>query len=414
MPQFAYRALTGSGERVAGEIEAGDQKGAIQRLQAQGLIPIEAFLMAPGSKASGGGAQFSAEVRRERVAGGGRQAAALTLTTRELATLLEAGETLESALALVAEDQGDKALGRTLQAVLGKVRAGAAASEAMAGHPEVFPRLYIGMVRAAEATGRLGPVLAELADLRERQEELRRQLTSALVYPTILLLTAIAAIAVLLLYVVPQFEPVFAGAGDRLPGATRLILDIAAGLRAHGAAIAITLCGGIFVAILGLQWPPIRQPWHRLVLRLPWLGAAARERATAEICRGLATLLKGGLDLPQALSMLREMVGNVAVAEALGRAAVSVRQGERLALALGREGVLQPMGQKLLQTAEESGRLEPLSRYIAERFEQRIASRLQRVVTLLEPVLVIGLGGIVGGIVVAILTAVLSVNELAF
>ncbi len=409
MPQFAYRALTGSGERVAGEIEAGDRKGAIQRLQAQGLIPIEAFLKAPD-----GGSSGMTEAGRERLAGGGRQAAALTLATRELATLLDAGETLESALALVAEDQGDAVLGRTLQAVLGKVRAGAAASEAMASYPEVFPRLYIGMVRAAEATGRLGPVLGELAELRERQEELRRQLTSALVYPTILLLTAIAAVAVLLLYVVPQFEPVFAGAGDRLPAATRLILDIAAGLRAHGAAIAITLCGGFLVAILGLQWPPIRQAWHRLVLRLPWLGAAARERATAEICRGLATLLKGGLDLPQALAMLRDMVGNVAVAEALGRAAASVRQGERLAVALGREGVLQPMGQKLLQTAEESGRLEPLSRYIAERFEQRITSRLQRVVTLLGPVLVIGLGGIVGGIVVAILTAVLSVNELAF
>jgi general secretion pathway protein F len=409
LPQFAYRALTGSGERVAGEIEAGDRKGAIQRLQAQGLIPIEAF-----AKGAAGAAGGIAEGGRERIAGGGRQAAALTLVTRELATLLEAGETLESALALVAEEQDDAALGRTLSAVLGKVRSGAALSEAMTSEPKVFPRLFIGMVRAAEATGRLGPVLSELADLRERQEELRRQLTSALVYPTILLLTAIGAIAVLLLYVVPQFEPVFAGAGDRLPAATRLILDIAASLRAHGPAIAITLCGGLFAAILGLQWPPIRRSWDRLVLRLPGLGAAARERATAEICRGLSTLLKGGLDLPQALVMLREMVGNVAVAEALGRAAASVRQGERLALALGREGVLQPMGQKLLQTAEESGRLEPLSRYIAERFEQRIASRLQRVVTLLEPVLVIGLGGIVGGIVVAILTAVLSVNELAF
>ena len=413
MPQFAYRALTGSGERVAGEIEAGDQKGAIQRLQAQGLIPIEAFPKAAGGGALGGsGGQ--AEVGMVRVAGGGRQAAALTLATRELATLLEAGETLESALALVAEDLDDAALARTLAAVLGKVRGGAALSEAMAGEPMVFPRLYIGMVRAAEATGRLGPVLGDLADLRERQEELRRQLVSALVYPAILLATAIGAIAVLLLYVVPQFEPVFADAGDRLPAATRVILDVAGGLRAHGATIAIMLCGGLFAAIVARQLPGVRHAWHRLVLHLPGLGAAARERATAEICRGLSTLLKGGLDLPQALLLLREMVGNVAVAEALGRVAASVRQGERLAQALGREGVLQPMGQKLLKTAEESGRLQPLARYIAERFEQRIASRLQRIVTLLEPVLVIGLGGIVGGIVIAILTAVLSVNELAF
>jgi len=409
LANFAYRALTGSGERVAGEIEAGDHKAAIQRLQAQGLIPIEAL-----PKPAGGAAAGVAGGGPERVSLGGRQAAALTLATRELATLLDAGETLENALALIAEEQDDAALGRTLRTVLAEVRAGAALSDAMASAPEVFPRLYVGMVRAAEATGRLGPVLAELADLRERQAELRRQLTSALVYPTILLLTAIGAIAVLLLYVVPQFEPVFAGAGDRLPATTRVILDVAAGLRAHGAAIALGLGGAILAGFAALQSPQVRGARDRLVLRLPGIGAAARERATAEICRGLATLLKGGLDLPQALSMLRGMVGNSAVAVALERAAVGVRQGERLATALGREGILQPMGRKLLQTAEESGRLEPLSRYIAERFEQRIASRLQRLVTLLEPVLVIGLGGIVGGIVIAILTAVLSVNELAF
>jgi len=409
LPAFAYRALTDSGERVAGEIEAGDHKGAILRLQAQGLIPIEAL-----PKPAGGAARALAGSGRERVSIGGRQAAALTLATRELATLIDAGETLESALALIAEEQSDTALGRTLRAVLAEVRAGAALSDAMAGEPAVFPRLYIGMVRAAEATGRLGPVLAELAELRERQAEIRRQLGSALAYPTILMLTAIGAIAVLLLYVVPQFEPVFAGAGDRLPATTRVILDVAAGLRAHGATIALVVGGGLLAALAASQLPQVRQAWHHLVLRLPGFGAAARERATAEICRGLATLLKGGLDLPQALAMLRGMVGNSAVAASLDRAAVGVRQGERLATALGREGILQPMGQKLLKTAEESGRLEPLSRYIAERFEQRIASRLQRVVTLLEPVLVIGLGGIVGGIVIAILTAVLSVNELAF
>jgi general secretion pathway protein F len=404
--QYAYRALTAAGERVAGEIEAGDERGALQRLQAQGLIPIEA-LPAPA------GRSILADAGASN-AGGGRRAAALTVATRELATLIEAGETLESALALVAEELDDATLRRVLAAVLAKVRGGAALSEALAGEPKVFSRLYVGMVRAAEATGRLGPVLAELADLRERQETLRRQLTSALVYPAILVATAIGAIAVLLLYVVPQFEPVFAGAEDRLPAATRTILDVAAWLREAGPAIGMTLAAVLLVLVVARQLPRLRLLWHRFTLGMPGLGALARERATAEVARGLATLLKGGLDLPQALLMLREMVGNLAVAEALERAASSVRQGRRLTEALAEERILQPMGLKLLKTAEESGRLEPLSRYIAERFEQRLAARMQRLVTLLEPVLVIALGGIVGGIVVAILTAVLSVNELAF
>lgn len=408
MPQFAYRALTEAGERVAGEIEAGDRRGAIQRLQAQGLIPIEAQPAGRGAL-PGTDAPVAGPARSS-----GRHAAQVTVTTRELATLIGAGETLESALALVAGELGDRRLRAVFEGILNRVRTGASLSDAMAAEPRVFSRLYVGMVRAAEATGRLGEVLGELADLRERQEALRRQLTSALIYPAVLMLTAIGAVLVLLLYVVPQFTPVFAGHEDRLPPLTRFILDAADWLRASGPTVAVVL------ASLGLLWLfATRIGWlrllgDRLTLRLWGIGTLARERATAEVCRGLATLLKGGLDLPSALLLMREMVSNLAIAEALGRAASAVRQGRRLSEALAIEGILQPMGQKLLRTAEESGRLEPLARYIAERFEQILATRMQRFVTLLEPLLVIGLGGIVGGIVIAILTAVLSVNELAF
>lgn len=407
MPQFAYRALTEAGERVSGEIEAGDEKGAIQRLHAQGLIPIEA------APAAAGAPGLLGDIATTRPAGG-RRGGMVTVATRELATLLEAGETVESALALVAEELDPKGLGGTLSSILAKVRSGASLSEAMAGEPRTFSRLYVGMVRAAEATGRLAEVLTELATLRERQERLRRQLTSALIYPIILTLTALGAIIVLLLYVVPQFTPVFAGAEDRLPATTLAILDTALWLRANGPSLGIAIAGGLLAVILALRMGAIRLAVHRLALRLPGIGTLARERATAEIGRGLATLLKGGLDLPTALLMLREMVSNLAVGEALGRAAIAVRQGRRLAEALGAEQVLQPLGQKLLRTGEESGRLELLSRHVGERFEERTANRLQRFVALLEPILVIGLGGIVGGIVIAILTAVLSVNELAF
>lgn len=408
MPQFAYRALTEAGERVVGEIEAGDRRGAIQRLQAQGLIPIEAQPAARGTL-QGMDAPTGRPARS-----GGRQAAAVTVATRELATLIGAGETLESALALVAGELADRRLRAVFEGILNRVRTGASLSDAMAAEPRVFSRLYVGMVRAAEATGRLGEVLGELADLRERQETLRRQLGSALIYPVVLMLTAIGAVLVLLLYVVPQFTPIFAGHEDRLPPLTRFILDAAGWLRAYGPTMAVS------VACLGLLWLfASRIGWlrllgHRLTLRVWGIGNLARERATAEVCRGLATLLKGGLDLPSALLLMREMVSNLAIAEALGRSASAVRQGRRLSEALAAEGILQPMGQKLLKTAEESGRLEPLARYIAERFEQILATRMQRFVTLLEPLLVIGLGGMVGGIVIAILTAVLSVNELAF
>jgi general secretion pathway protein F len=328
--------------------------------------------------------------------------------------LLEAGETLESALALAADEVDDRRLGDLLKSVLGQVRGGASLSEALAAEPSMFPRAYVGMVRAAEATGRLGPVLKELAELRECQAALQRQLTSSLVYPAILMVTALGAIAVLFLFVVPQFEPVFAGVEDRVPALTVAIMQTSAWLRGHGSTMIVILALTALVLLLARRVPGLRLAFDRSALRMPGLRSIARERATAEIGRGLSTLLKGGLDLPQALSMLREMVSNLSVGEAIDRAGIEVRQGRRLHEALGRERILHPMGQKLLRTAEESGRLEPLCRYIGERFEERIASRMQRVVALLEPVLVIGLGGIVGGIVIAILTAVLSINELAF
>lgn len=402
MAQFGYSALTDQGRRVTGEIEASDRKAAIHRLQMQGLIPIDAqqlghkrdFVPARSSSMSGGGS--------------------VTYLTRELAMLLQAGETLERALAMVGEDSDDAKLAAAVQRILAAVRGGQSLSDALAAEGRLFSPVYVGMVRAGEATGRLPEALAELATLREREEEVRRKLTSAMIYPAVLTLTALVSVGLMLGIVVPQFVPLFEGNESQLPVTTRLILDFSGLLQEHG--LVILASGGIAVIVVALlvRTRLARAVIDRLSLRLPVFGRIARERASAQLGRGLSTLLRGGLDLPAALTMLRDMVSNSAVATTLDEVVVSVRQGQRLADALEPHDMLVPMALRLLRSGEESGKLRELAGYVADRFEERLTTRVTRLVTLVEPILVITLGVVVGGIVMSIFTAVLSVNDLSF
>lgn len=403
MATFAYQALTAAGERVAGEIEAADARGAIQRLQDGGLIPIEAQPVAaragPGSTA----APFRS----------GASAAQLTAATRELATLIGAGQTVESALDMVAEDAGSRKLAGALSRVLTKVRGGSSLADAMAEEGGIFPRLYVAMVRAGEASGQLDRTLTELVTLREKSEAMRSKLTSALIYPTLLVLTAVGALGILLTVVVPQFAPLFEQAGEQLPAGSRLVLSIAGAVQANGIAIMIVLLLGLLVGSRLLRMEGPGRAFDRLLLGLPGIGRLVRERITAQVCRGLASLLSGGLDLPAALAMTRDMVANRWARSNLDQVISGVRQGRTLSDCLADADVMVPMAVKLLRAGEEGGRLRPVAAHLAEAFDERVATRLARLVAVLEPTLVIVLGVLVGGIVMSILTAVISVNDLA-
>jgi general secretion pathway protein F len=400
LPTFAYQALTAAGERVAGEIDASDAPSAIRRLQDGGLIPIEARPTA----ASTAGPGF--DPRRRAVA-------YVTAATRELATLVGAGQTVEAALEMTAEDAGNRRLAAALDRVLQKVRAGSAFADALGEEPRFFPPVYVAMVRAGEAAGRLDRALAELVILRERQEATRARLTSAMLYPMLLVLTAIGALGILLAFVVPQFQPMFAQAGAELPTASRLVLAIAGWVQANGAALLVALLIAILVGGRLYRAEATGRAIDRVLLGLPGLGRLLRERITAQLCRGLATLLGGGLDLPAALGLSRNMVDNRHAQARIERVIQGVRQGRTLSDCLAEADILAPLAVRLLHAGEEGGRLREVAAHLAEAFDERVALRLGRFVTILEPTLVILLGVMVGGIVMSILAAVISVNELA-
>lgn len=402
MPIFAYRALTVTGERVAGELEAADARTAIARLQDSGLIPIDAALSGSGRAD-----------RRAAPVVATRATRHVSQLTRELATLIGAGQTVESALALAREEIPDKGLAAALENVLLKVRSGTSLSDALAGEPRYFPPLYISLVRAGEASGRLGGSLSELATMRERTEQLRSKLNSALIYPVVLLLTAMGSVIVLLTVVVPRMEPMFASAGAALPVSTQVVLAAADLLREQGFLLLALLAGFLVLGERLLRRPGPRRAFDRWVLRLPLLGLLLRDRMTAQLCRGLATCLGGGLDLPQALAVSRDILANLHARTVMEDVITRVRTGRTVADSLASAGILAPLAVKMLRVGEESGRLQPVAAHLAQTFEDRVATRLQRLVAVIEPVTVIVLGLVVGGIVMSILTAVLSVNELA-
>jgi general secretion pathway protein F len=401
MPNFAYRALTVSGERVAGELEAADEPSAIARLQDSGLIPIDA---APAGRA---GRRSAAPIVATRAT---RQ---VTQLSRELSTLIGAGQTIESALALAREEVPDKGLAAALEGVLLKVRSGSSLSDALAAEPRYFSPLYVSLVRAGEASGRLGTSLGELATMRERTEVLRSKINSALIYPIVLFLTAIGAVVVLLTVVVPRMEPMFAQAGSRLPASTRIVLDTSEFFREHGYVLLALLAVGLLLGERLLRRPGPRSVVDRFLLRVPLVGQLLRDRVTAQLCRALGTSLGGGLDLPSALVISRDVLDNLHARAAMEDVITKVRTGRTVADSLSAAGILTPLAVKMLRVGEESGRMQPVAAYLADTFEDRVATRLQRLVALIEPATVIVLGLVVGGIVMSILTAVLSVNDLA-
>jgi len=401
VPRYRFKAVRPDGEMEEGEREAADEGALVAALQGEGLIPLE-------MRAAGG--------LRDLFRRGGPTVSAgqVTHITRELATLLEAGLPLDRALEVLIGLADDEAVARLLGAVQERVRAGAAFSQALEEQGRIFSRLYVNMVRAGEAGGSLDDALASLADYLERADRLRDDIRSALTYPLILLVVAGLSVAVLLMFVVPQFTQLFDDMGAALPTSTRIVIGAGDLLRDWWWA----LLAGAALAAAGvqraLQRPEVRLAWDRRVLRLPLFGDLLWRMETARFCHTLATLLRNGMPLLGALGLAREVMGNRYLVQALEATGAEVRHGKGLAAPLSERRVLPKLALQMIQVGEESGQLDAMLAKVAAIFEAETRSAVQRLLTLLEPVLIIGLGLLVAGIIVSILAAILGANDLVF
>lgn len=409
MPMFRYVALTPGGERQTGTMEAATEAAVIDRLQRQGNIPVKA------EPADGKAEGLFAGLLATSFGGGGKAIGAQELTnaTRELAVMLGAGQDLDRALRFLEETAPNPRVAGVMGALRNAVRDGSPLARAMAAHPRSFSRLYVGLVRAGEAGGTLAPTLERLAELLERQRALAATITSAMVYPCLLILASIGAVALLLTEVLPQFVPLFQQSGASLPPSTQFLIDAGHWVGAYGpAAVAALLALGL-IARAALRRPSVRLPADRLLLRVPILGGLMREVQAARFSRTLGTLLINGVSLIAALGIVRDATTNQAVVVAIDRASASARDGAGLSRPLAESGVFPVRTGYLLRLGEENAQLGPMALRAADIHEEKARLGVQRVVALLVPTITIIMGAVVAGIVSSLLLAMLSLNDLA-
>jgi general secretion pathway protein F len=406
MTVFRYKAAKADGELIEGRIEASDADAAAALLQRQGSIPI---------RIDDGASPATAPVRAARSASSRRTGDAdIDLFTLELATLLRAGLSLGQALDTLAGLTENPAMTAIADKVNQSVRSGKPLSTAIEDADPAFDRFYCNMVRAGESSGALDVALERLADYRRSRREMRQALVSTLLYPAILLVLALVAVAVLLAFVVPQFTQMFAEAGRELPLLTRIVAG--AGELLTGWWWLLLLMFAAVAWWLRRDWqdPAGRARWDAWLLRLPLVGSLIRDTQTARFSRTLATLLSSGVDLLVAMDIAKEIVGNSVMARALAHVARRVREGEGLAKPLAEAGVLPPLATQLIRLGESSGKLEPLLAQIADIYERDVQTTLKRLLTLAEPVIIVSIALLITVIILSVVLMILESNSLAF
>ncbi len=400
MPSYSYKAVKLDGEVQEGILDAASEADLHRQLQSAGLIPIR-------TRVAGGLSTLLTRRKKK-----GFSAKEVALLTRELATLLEAGLTLDRSLQILIDLSDAEEKTQLLGSLQEAVRGGAVFSDALERHQDVFPKLYVNMVRAGEASGALDAVLSRLADYLEQTQELRETVKSALVYPSILVVVAALSLVVLLMFVVPQFKQLFADLGAALPLPTQIVIGIGDTFRNYWWVLAALIASAAALVARAMQNPRLRYQWDVRVLRAPLFGDLLWKLETARFSHTLATLLKNGLPLLSALTLSKEVVGNRRVAELLAETAEELKHGKGLAAPMMARDALPKLALQMIKVGEESGSLDAMLGKVAGVYDQESRATVQRMLTLLEPILIIGLGVIIAAIIMSILLAILAANDL--
>jgi general secretion pathway protein F len=400
MAVFGYKATSPGGEVVEGAIEAPDEKGVIEKLKDSGLIPLRVML--PKERAIG---------LRRRLIPGYSSSDVLAFIT-ELSVLLNAGLPLDRSLSILSNITGSSVMKEVIPALLRSVREGNSLSDALERHPKVFKRLHVNMVRAGESGGVLNSVLERLVEFMESSKNLRDHVLSALIYPVILICTAGASIIILLTYVIPKFKVIFEDFGQSLPLSTRIVLSVSGFLSGYWWLLILIAAGGGFYFRHIISKPDGRMKWDRFKLRAA--GEIIKKLETARFSRTLGTLLRSGVPLLSALGNVRETAGNVIVSSSIDAIARGAKEGKGVAGPMAATGVFPELAVSMIRVGEETGQLDSMLLKVADTYEKGLQVSIKRFMGLLEPLLILAMGIIVGFIVLSMLIAIFSVNELPF
>jgi general secretion pathway protein F len=401
MPNFRYRALTQRGDIVDGSISAATAAEVAQRIEYLGLIPIDTVAEESIATVSRLTLAFFNKPRAQDV----------TIFTRDLALLLKAGARLDAGLELLASD---KDIGR-LRPFVAKIRtdiiAGESLSDAIARHPALFPPVYVALTRVGETSGRLAYILELLSQERMREEALRRKITDALQYPAFVLSAAFCVLVFFITFVLPQFSAVLRDFGAKTDLVINTFFSISDFVRAHGSYVTTAMVLLILGGWLLLRRPAVRAAIISGVTYVPGLSSVFMFYRTALFCRNLGILLGSDVELTATLRILVNIMGVTGKAAAWTATADSVRRGGKLSDALSASVLLPPMAVRMLRLGEETGQLSMLAGRVAEFYEARLQRSLDRLVGIVSPLAIISISVVVGGLIVSVMTALLSVTQ---
>jgi general secretion pathway protein F len=401
VPNFRYRALTQTGEIVHGTLTAPSAREVAARIEYLKLLPIETIEEKKAASGSFGLGVFNQPSSAE-----------VTTFTRDLALLMKAGARLDDALELLATDAD---VGR-LRPVVGKLRtallSGESFADAVSAHPTLFPAMYIALVRVGEVSGTLDQVLEALGAERARAEQMRRKLTDAMQYPAFVLVAAIGVMLFFILFVLPQFSSVLQDFGGKSDTALGFFISLSDVMRANSTALLLATA-----ALIAIIWWLLRRPGATSAItgaaaRVPGLASIFQYYRTSLFCRNLGVLLGSGVSLTGTLRILVDIMAVTGNAGGWSAAADRVRHGGKLSDALSAAGSLPPMAVRMLRLGEETGQLPALASRVADFYEAKLQRSLDRIVSIIGPLAIITISTVVGGLIVSVMTALLSVTQL--
>jgi general secretion pathway protein F len=399
MSQFSYKAVSREGRMTQGRVEASDQRAVAQRIQSMGLIPIS--IEQAAIKSQSGRRYFQGVTQKD-----------ILFFSEELATLVKAGLPLDRSLAITAELASKPALRAVIQDVLQQIKGGKSLAESLSAHPKYFSRLYVNMVRAGEAGGVLETILERLVEFQRSADEMRSYLVSALIYPALLTLVGIGSIAILMFFVIPRFSTIFTDIGAPIPLSTQILLTLSDWTIRYWAIALLVIAGTVFAVRYWLQTPAGRRQYDTWRLRVPLLGETSLKIEVGRFARTLGTLLASAVPLIGAVRIVQDIATNQIVSEAISKIADGAKHGLGVARPMQDAGVFPPLAVHLVEVGEETGRLDAMLLQLADIYDKDVRTSVKSLTAVFEPAIILVMGVIVGTVVLSMLMAIFSINEI--
>ncbi|NDH85614.1 type II secretion system protein GspF [bacterium] len=414
MPLFAYSAVDAQGKTHQGTLEANSAADAAAAIKKKGQFPtnISETTAAATGKAAGKGFSF-----KFSLGGGGGTgkvpSKTLTVFTRQLSTLISAGLPLLRSLRTLGKQEKDANLKKIMLGLSESVEGGTTFSEALSQHPKAFNKLYVNMVKAGELGGVLEIVLTRLAEFAEKSQRIKGKVTSAMVYPLVVLTIAVGIVTFLMLFIVPKFEAIFKDmlGGRPLPFITQMIMDLSRFIQGNFLLIAGVIIVAVFATRFAMKLPGVAAAVDNYKLKIPLFGDMLTKTSVARFSRTLGTLVSSGVPILQALNITRDTAGNLRVSKAVESIHDNVKEGESMVTPMEASGIFPPMVVSMVQVGEETGQLPDMLTKVADVFEEEVDNAVSGLTSLLEPVMIVLLALVVGTIVVALFLPLITIIQ---